>query len=260
MNRFELFKQLDLTKLKDSESRDKEVVGIWGESGYVELVDNISDKPYTFALDLGTRKRIASGEVMGIIHSHLPDDGVDLSHLDIRMADSYGIDIASHLVGSNLYDYYSPYLHHPYPLFADLSTFQNRRYEEYRSDCYKFIENIFCFIGYPLPLIKRSHWMFTYDSDFSLGKLTDISGWEQRVGESIITGDLLILKFDTESHHFGLMLKDKVVTFTSKGIRLFSLKFAEKYTTRVYRLVDTGYSFATRSGLGEIEKIFLQIC
>lgn len=259
MNRLELFKQLDLTKFKDSENFDKEIVGIWDKSGCVELVENVSDKPYTFTLDLGTRKRIASGEVMGIIHSHLPGDDVDLSHLDIRMADSYAVDIASHLVGTDLYDYYSPYLHYPYPLFADLSTFQDRRYEEYRSDCYKFIENIFCFIGYPIPLIKRSPWMFTYDSDFSLGKLTDVSGWELCIDESIVTGNLLILKFDTESHHFGLVLKDKVVTFTSKGIRLFSLNFAEKYTTGVYRLVDTGYSFATRCGLEEIEKIFLQI-
>lgn len=255
-NRLKLFKQLNLTEFKDSENCNKEVIGIWDKQGCVEIVRNTSDKPHTFALDLETRNRVwHSGEVIGIIHSHLPGDDVDLSHLDIRMADSYAVDIASHLLGTDLYDYYSPHLHHPYPLLADLSTFENRRYEEYRSDCYKFIENIFCFIGYPLPLIKRSPWMFAYDSDFSLGKLTDISGWEPRVGESIITGDLLILKFDTESHHFGLMLKDKVVTFTSKGIRLFSLKFAEKYTTRVYRLVHTGYRFAIRKGLEEMENM-----
>jgi hypothetical protein len=259
MNRLEVFKQLDLTKFKDSENKDREVVGIWDKSGCVELVENVSDKPHTFALNLGTRRRIASDEVMGIIHTHLPGDDVDLSHLDIRMADSYAVDIASHLVGTDLCDYYSPYLHHPYPLFADLSTFEDRRYEEYRSDCYKFIENIFCFIGYPLPLIKRSPWMFAYDSDFALSKLTDISGWQPRVGDDVVTGDLLILKFDTESHHFGLMLKDKVVTFTSKGIRLFSLKFAEKYTTRVYRREDTGYSFAIRCGLKEFESNILPL-
>jgi hypothetical protein len=253
MSRLEIFKQLDLTKFKVSENYDKEVIGIWDKSGYVELVENVSEKPRTFALDLGTRQRIANGEVMGIIHSHLPDDDVDLSHLDIRMADSYAVDIASHLVGSDLYDYYSPHLHHPYPLFTDLSTFQNRRYEEYRSDCYKFIENIFCFIGHPLPLVKRSHWMFAYDSDFTLGELADITGWLPRVGESIVTGDLLILKFNTESHHFGLMLNDKVVTFTSKGIRLFSLKFAQKYTTHLFSRVD--YSFAMDCGLREIEKL-----
>jgi hypothetical protein len=259
MYRLELFKQLDFTKFKNTENYSKEVVGIWNSKGDVEIIENTSNKPYTFTLTSSVRKNIANGEVMGIIHSHLPSDIVDLSPLDIRLADGYGVDIASHLIGSNLYDYYSPYLHHPYPLFADLNTFQNRRYEEYRSDCYKFIENIFCFIGYPLPLIKRSPWMFSYDSGFSLGKLSNISGWEPIVDESIVTGDLLILKFDTESHHFGLMLKDKVVTFTNKGIRLFSSKFTERYITHVFRREDTGYSFAASSNLEKIEKVFVKI-
>lgn len=240
MNRLDLFKTLDLSDFTRNLNDYREMVYVWDEKGKLDIVPNISTQQTTFALDTQTRQAIKDNKIIGVIHSHLPGMLPDLSRSDIGVADSYGIDIACYHMESGNIDYFSPYLHHPYPLYADLRKFEDRRYEEYRSDCYRFIENCLSYTGYHLPKVYRRGSMYQYDENFSLGNISIASGWlpiENHDSALLQNGDLLILRFDTESHHFGLFIEGKVLTFGRKGARCFARKYIDKYTTHAYRLL-----------------------
>jgi proteasome lid subunit RPN8/RPN11 len=246
MDRLEIFKNIDLQQLADIANDYREVVMVWNFEGELRLVSNISTQDNTFAIDYGTKEAIKDGYVTGILHSHLPHMLPDLSKEDIVFADFYRVDIASYHISGKI-DFFSPFLHHPYPLVARLDTFQDRRYEEYRSDCYRFIENCLSYAGYQLPKYPRSQKLYQFDENFQLGKLASESGWVlltenmdylDLVRHGIDDGCLIVLNYNTDSHHFGLYIDGSVVTFTLKGVRCHSHRIITKYATHVYRLIN----------------------
>jgi hypothetical protein len=224
------FNSLDFSDFYKSINQDAEICATYGVNG-ITIQENKSTDPLKFTFTKKVWQQIKTGQMWGILHTHLKSCEDILSPSDIFIADTYGVDIACYALGSEEWDFFSPHCPHPYPLL--LKRFNERPYEMFRSDCYRYIENLFSYHGELIPRIPRESDYYLSDSDFRLGNLSSKAGWIPTNRDLPVS--LLVMQINN-NYHFGLKTGNYILTFTRKGIRRFKFTQYEAYIIKKYRL------------------------